>query len=83
MCLLNVIELIELECALEKHSSFNTNAQKIIAKLNEICLNNVATQYGDQLHTQKDGIVTGDNHSVSLAKHCCTFHPTAYCWSAT
>jgi len=56
-----------LECALEKHSNFNTNAQKIIVKLNEICLNNVVTQYGDQLHTQKNGIVTGDNHSVSLA----------------
>jgi len=42
-----------LECALEKHSNFNTNAQKIIAKLNEICLNNVVTQYGDQLYTKK------------------------------
>jgi len=56
-----------LECALEKHSNFITNAQKIIVKLNEICLNNVVTQYGDQLYTQKNGIVTGDNHSVSLA----------------
>ena len=56
-----------LECALEKHSNFNTNAQKIIVKLIEICLNNVVTQYGDQLYTQKNGIVTGDNHSVSLA----------------
>ena len=56
-----------LERALEKHSNFNTNAQKIIVKLNEICLNNVVTQYGDQLYTQKNGIVTGDNHSVSLA----------------
>ena len=42
-----------LECALEKHCNFNTNAQKIIVKLNEICLNNVVTQYGDQLYTQK------------------------------
>jgi len=55
------------ECALEKHSNFNTNAQRIIVKLNEICLNNVVTQNGDQLYTQKNGIVTGDNHSVSLA----------------
>jgi len=30
-----------LECALEKHSNFNTNAQKIIVQLNEICVNNV------------------------------------------
>jgi len=56
-----------LECALEKHSNFNTNAQNIIVKLNEICLNNVVTQYGDQLYTQNNGIVTGDNQSVSLA----------------
>ena len=39
------------ECALEKHSNFNTNAQRIIVKLNEICLNNVVTQNGDQLYT--------------------------------
>jgi len=56
-----------LECALEQHSNFYTNAQKIIVNLNEICLNNVVTQYGDQLYTQKNGIGTGDNHSVSLA----------------
>jgi len=40
---------------------------KIIVKLNEISLNNVVTQYGDQLYTQKNRIVTGDNHSGSLA----------------
>ena len=55
------------ECALEKHSNFNTNAQKMIVKLNEICLNNVVTQYGDQLYTQKNGIITGVNHPISLA----------------
>jgi len=27
----------------------------------------VVTQYGDQLYIQKSGIITGDNHSVSLA----------------
>ena len=32
-----------------------------------ISLNNVVTQYGDQLYIQKNGIITGDNHSVSLA----------------
>jgi len=42
-----------LECALEKHFNFNTDVQKIIVKLNEICLNNVFTQRGDQLYTQK------------------------------
>jgi len=46
-----------LECALKKHSNFNTNAQKIIVKLNEICLNNVVTQYGDQLYTTKKTVL--------------------------
>jgi len=27
----------------------------------------VVTHYGDQLYIQKNGIITGDNHSVSLA----------------
>jgi len=40
---------------------------KSSVELNKICLNNVVTQYGDQLYIQKNGIVTGDNHSVSLA----------------
>ena len=39
----------------------------MIVKLNEICLNNVVTQYGDQLYTQKNGIITGVNHPISLA----------------
>jgi len=56
-----------LECALEKHSGCSAEARKIIVELNKICLNNVVTQYGDQLYIQKNGIITGDNHSVSLA----------------
>jgi len=44
----------------EEKSNFNTKARKIIVKLNKICLNNVVTQYRDQLHTPKDGITTGD-----------------------
>jgi len=40
---------------------------KKIVKLNNICLNNVVTQYGDQLYTQENGIVNSDNHFVSLA----------------
>ena len=55
------------ECALEKHSDYSAKARKIIVELNKICLNNVVTQYGDQLYIQKNGIITGDNHSVSLA----------------
>ena len=52
---------------MEKHSEYSAEARKIIVKLNKICLNNVVTQYGDQLYIQKNGIITGDNHSVSLA----------------
>ena len=68
-----------LECALEKHSDYSAEARKIIVELNKICLNNVdvVTQYGDQLYIQKSGIITGDNHSVSLANICCALHPTA------
>jgi len=33
----------------------------------KIGLNNVITQYGDQLLCSKNGIIIGDNHSVSLA----------------
>ena len=56
-----------LECALEKHSGYSAEARKIIVELNKIFLNNMVTQYGDQLYIQKNGIITGDNHSVSLA----------------
>ena len=55
------------ECALEKPSDYSVDARKIIVELNKICLNNVVTQYEDQLYIQKNGIITGDNHSVSLA----------------
>jgi len=56
-----------IECALEKHSDYSAESRKIIVELKKICLNNVVTQYGDQLYIQKNGIITGDNHSISLA----------------
>ena len=31
------------------------------------CLTNIITQYQNTLCNQKDGIITGDNHSISLA----------------
>ena len=49
-----------LECVLEKHSDYSAEGRKIIVKLNKICLNNVVTQYGDQLYIQKNGIITDD-----------------------
>jgi len=36
-----------LECPLEKHAYYSTEAHKIIVELNKICLNNAVTQYGD------------------------------------
>ena len=56
-----------LECALEKQSDYSAEARKIIVELNKSCLNNVVTQYWDQLYIQKSGIITGDNNSVALA----------------
>jgi len=41
--------------------------RQLIAELNNICLENAITQYGSCLNKQRRGIVTGDNHSVSLA----------------
>ena len=41
--------------------------QQIIAELNNICLENIITQYGSCIYKQRGGIITGDNHSVSLA----------------
>ena len=52
-----------LECALEKYSDYSAEACKIIVELNKICLNNVVTQYGDQVYIQKNGIITGDNRN--------------------
>jgi len=51
LCKETLIEVLENE--LEKHSTFNINARKIVVKLNIICLNNVVTQYCNQLYTQK------------------------------
>ena len=34
------------------------------------CLNNVILQYLDKFYVQKNGIVSGDNHSVSIANIC-------------
>ena len=56
-----------LECALEKHSDYSAETREIITELNKICLNNVVTQYGNQSYIQKNGIITGNNHPVSLA----------------
>ena len=48
-----------LEDALKKHSCYNRIVRQIIAELNNICLENVITQYGSCLYKQRGGIVTG------------------------
>ena len=62
-----------IEDALKKHSCYNRIVRQIIAEMNNICLGKVFTQFGSCLYKQRGGIVTGDNHSVSLANitvHC-------------
>jgi len=51
LCRETVIEVLEHE--LEKHSTFNIIARKIVVKLNTICLNNPILQYCNQLYIQK------------------------------
>ena len=38
-----------------------------ILKMDEICLDNVIFEYHKKFYSQKNGIVTGDSHSVLLA----------------
>ena len=49
------------------HSTYSTNIQAIIIQLAMLCMDNVLTQYNECYYSQKTGIVTGDNDSVSLA----------------
>ena len=53
--------------ALTKHSNYNQNTVDIIVNLIMLCLENVIVQHGNKFYKQTKGIVTGDNHSVSLA----------------
>ena len=56
-----------IEDALKTHSCYNRIVRQIIAEPNNVCLENVITQDGSCLYKQRGGIVTADNHSVSLA----------------
>ena len=59
--------LIALKHALKTQSGFKLKAQQIFVELTMICWNNVILQYLDKFYVQKNGIATGDNHSVSIA----------------
>ena len=59
--------------ALLKHTLFNSEARTCLVELVIFCLDSVITQHGAAFYKQKQGIVTGDNHSVSVANiamHC-------------
>ena len=57
---------VALELALKEHSKFNLSGH-ILVNLAMHCLNNIKIQYRNKFYTQKQGIITGDNNSVSLA----------------
>ena len=61
---------IALKHALKTQSSFKLKAQQILVELTMTYLNNVILQYLDKFYAQKNGIVIGDNGSVSIANVC-------------
>jgi len=52
---------------LKRHSCYTDITISIIVDLILYCLNNVVVQHESDFYTQNKGIITGDNHSVSLA----------------
>ena len=56
-----------LTFALTYHSFFTQAVFDILVNLAMFCLHNVIIQHKQNFYTQKTGIITGDNHSVSLA----------------
>ena len=56
-----------LKKALQVVSPYSQKAIISIVEMVMFCLENVITQFGKKFYKQKTGIVTGDNHSVSLA----------------
>ena len=56
-----------LEIALQEHTNYGKEVRKILMWLTDLCLKNVIIQYQNKFYNQKDEIITGDNHSVSLA----------------
>ena len=56
-----------VELALKEHSKFNLPGQRILVNLAMHCLNSIVIQYTNKFYIQKQGIITVDNNSVSLA----------------
>ena len=55
-----------LSRALERHSKFFADPREAILQPNNVCLSNVMTQFESNFYIQDKGIVTGDNHSVTV-----------------
>ena len=53
--------------ALKLCSNYNQKAINILVDLTMFCLENVVVRNEDKFYNQTDGIITGDNHSVSVA----------------
>ena len=56
-----------LELALKEYSKFNLSGQSVLVNLAMHYLNGTIIQYTNKFYIQKQGIITGDNHPVSLA----------------
>ena len=56
-----------LKIALQVVSPYSQKATKTIFEMVMLCLENFITQLGEKIYKQKICIVTGNNHSVSLA----------------
>ena len=59
--------LSAIRFALEHCLNFPRNCISIIIELLSHCLDSVIVQHLDSFYDQKSGIITGDNHSVSVA----------------
>ena len=53
--------------ALQLCSDYSQNVIDILVNLTMFCLENVIVRHGDRFYNQVEGIITGDNHSVSVA----------------
>ena len=56
-----------LETALKLCSSFSPTVRKTLIELTMFCLQNVVVQNQEKFYNQPEGIITGDNNSVTLA----------------
>ena len=58
---------ISLSNAIEKCTNYSKQVNKTLVDLTMFCLENVVVQNGTSFYSQVNGIVTGDNNSVSIA----------------